>query len=349
MLTGCADSKVGSGVESSEGIADTGVVSQESAAYELITTPIEAELTDPLSGFYIDYDFNINSKEYNNKNSIKYGEGNQLLIIYIDEDFSRHPSGGLLQFSMLTSGEYNKYDFGGSMYFDSFYRTDLFKISYLPSDFYIEYYVDIPSNDTPLIIEIQEKFFSLQHSYETNSIDLIKAEIEEGYIWGVENVAFSPSGKIARITGLGDYGTQLLVKKTPTSEYTQIELDVEDKQISNGNKQTKPGEVIWLDDNILLITLVMGYKDNSSLFGIYYYNLSDDSNGLIIGNEEGKFVQAHSLSFNWDNLVFYANQWFYDTFGFFHTRHEISKHQIYDIIQNGDFLIFDVDEILVTQ
>jgi len=298
----------------------------------------EPQAYDILDYFKIDYDFNFASEIFDDKTPIRYGNGSQRIIIYSDENISTQLMGGLPRFSMITSGELNTFyrSFNDSyyIYFDSFERVDLFRITggYILPDFYIEYHVDMPLNEFPLILDFGEQFFALQHNFETNSIDLVEARVEERYIWGQNVVAYSPSGKIARIVGDGNYGRQTWVQISPESEYVRIELPNEGVQLD-----ATPQGLLWLDDDILLITLQLAYKITGAYAGIYYYNVSDDSHGLIVGSG----IEAYNMSFEWDKFVFYTSHWYYDTHGYFHVRQEMPKSQLYEIITGGDSLTFE--------
>jgi hypothetical protein len=337
----------------------------------VITTPIavepEPEPPNPLEEFYIDYDFNLDSKDYENKIPIKYGSGSQKLIIYSNRDFlvcqeRGRIGGGFPTFTIITSGKLNsrysdslERDF---VRFDSFYRNELFSLSgtLFPPNYYVEYNVDMPSNDFPLIIEFREHAYALQHNSETNSINLVDANVDKRAIWGEEKVAISPNGKIARITGLGDYSRQVLVKTSSTSEYKQIILPVDfwglfetrnsEQFDENGDREVTPGDILWLDDDILLISLTQRYKTIGKSAGIYYYNINNGLNGLIIGNSENaRNTEAFGLQFEWDKIVFNTRHLLYNTYGWFVTRNEMSKNDIYSIIRTGNSLTFNVVEI----
>ena len=124
-----------------------------------------------------------------------------------------------------------------------------------------------------------------------------------------------------------------------------FKLDIEPQQSQMTNN------IFWLDDDILLI--VWGFDMHSTLTrggDIYYYDIRDGSNGALIYHDRENFrysIQANQLALNDDILSFYVYHVEFVFSNMFTAKyeHEIKKSQIYDLINNGESMTFDVYEI----
>ena len=313
--------------------------SEQTPTSEITATPSETG-TDSPDGIehtvdisdllVVNYDFHLYMDYFADKIPIVYGENStesKRIIIY-------GKAGNVSNLTLLNldleDGE--NYD-------------EIFSFSYgYPTGYYIEYYTDMPLEELNLVIEFREfrdvyRSYLLQHNYETGSIDLVKwgRDVEPNGTMVDDRFVHSPGGRVARLIG-GNLST-----------HRGFEVFVDDKKIEvDDERRIDFGyveiDVIWLDDDILLI--VFGNAQGSVAQGgdIYYYDLRAGSNGLVITHKAGYYTEANHLSFDDNQLEFYTYQHFDGASYYFKSKSEpITKERIYELIQAGEVITFDVN------
>lgn len=309
--------------------------------------------------FHIDFDFNLNPAEYENRIPIKYGSGSKKLIIYVNPEIGKNPVYGWEQtnhsISYLTMLSCENTEEPQKL-------NVIFSVDYiLPAEYYIEYSFDIPEEQGSLVLTFDEYIYgsssivheySLVFIYDDDSIRFDEFKVEEsGEIslwlrgnelspWLEGGEIYSPSGKTAIIGGWSgtDYWVQGLY-----IDNKQIVVNNENIDEMFPNSGIK--NAVWLDDDILLV--IYGYAHGTVTKGgdIWYYDTRNGSNGLIINRKSN--IEMNNLNFDDDKLVFDVYCHFYGAQNVFYKKYEkpVSKNQIYDLINFGEVMTIDTEPI----
>ncbi|MCL2636745.1 MAG: hypothetical protein FWD48_00090 [Oscillospiraceae bacterium] len=271
------------------------------------------------------------------------------------------------------------YSFGGFDVIDDevvFYQGNfLFGVDYaLKTDYYIDFLPPIPPNldfaiVTFKVLSTGKQTYILGYSVYDDSLAYREAKIVEEIDdrWNSQEILLANGHTLVPGGGglkfLRDDGSSGVVANdyavSPNRErvayiYARGEVEIYPDWVQdetrygrqrwldfegiNIYRQHENKRVFWLDDEIVLV--IIGMRDGSQGGALYYYDLSDESNGMIV-----EYPEFMKIRINDDNLVLTVGHFYSNTIdtnlvfnNYLYYFERIPLEMIYDLIEKGEVL-----------
>jgi hypothetical protein len=324
--------------------------------------------TEPL--IFIDYAENIDLSILESRTPIRFGEGDDKIIILLDID----TTGIVLRNVIYNNGIYHA-------------GEDKFRLRWLSTDYYIEYSTNLTNAIPHEAVTIGNTSYTLSRNLLDDFIAAVEAEIiflDPGFtslcldgfeLAGGARVVIKEYENTMRIGFFVEYegetepihldfvyktfGLWISPDRTKISYIFQDHnyglfylFDVISRETIIITAFEKPEErethktILWLDNNIMLVTVGLDAGSTTTGGDIFYYNVRTGENGRIITSaNDSNWTEFNRMELCSEFLEFRVVVHFDGVNNHFIYTERIPLSQVYELIESGKMLVLDTVRI----